>query len=217
MKRRSSGSSDDGDESSLESDIPDSDTRLRTRTSPARIRRPSSLNWKPTNDHNGRNNQTREDIQTTTALKPTSLAAPSTPDMALARTPTQSPSPNRRTSRPRFSIIVLLVSALGIALLMGILRSLVTSQLDPKGCRMSYMRPSYVRYTEFDTEHTRFATKYSLYLYREQGIEPADKVCITISQISTGVELLNSYIDSSLEFPYFLSLVTQEATSRSVL
>jgi UPF0716 family protein affecting phage T7 exclusion len=70
----------------------------------------------------------------------------------------------------------LLTSALGIVILISILRSLVTSQLDPKGCRMSYMRPSYVRFTEFDTEHTRFATKYSLYLYREQGIEPPDKV-----------------------------------------
>lgn len=181
MKRRSSGSADDGDESSLESDIPDPDSKLKTRTSPARSRRPSSLNWKPSNDRNGRNDQAREDTQTATALKPTSLAAPSTPDMALARTPTQSPSPNRRTNRPRFSIVVLLVSALGIALLISILRSLVTSQLDPKGCRMSYMRPSYVRFTEFDTEHTRFATKYSLYLYREQGVEPADKVCGAIA------------------------------------
>ncbi|GKU02063.1 gpi inositol-deacylase [Fusarium langsethiae] len=176
MKRRSSGSADDGDESSLESDIPDPDPRLTTRTSPTRIRRPSSLNWKPSHDRNGRNGQARDDIQTAAGLKPTSLAAPSTPDMALARTPTQSPSPNRHTRRPRFSIVVLLVSTLGIALLLSILQSLVTSQLDPKGCRMSYMRPSYVRFTEFDTEHTRFATKYSLYLYREQGIEPADKL-----------------------------------------
>ncbi|KAM0199594.1 hypothetical protein ACHAPA_006905 [Fusarium lateritium] len=176
MKRRSSGSADDGDESSLESDIPDPDPNLKTRTSPARARRPSSLNWKPSNDRNGRNKHARDETQTTAALKPTSLAAPSTPDMALARTPTQSPSPNRRTHRPRFSIIVLVTSALGIALLMSILRSLVTSQLDPKGCRMSYMRPSYVRFTEFDTEHTRFATKYSLYLYREQGVEPVDKL-----------------------------------------
>uniref|UniRef100_A0A0D2XJT7 GPI inositol-deacylase n=1 Tax=Fusarium oxysporum (strain Fo5176) TaxID=660025 RepID=A0A0D2XJT7_FUSOF len=176
MKRRSSGSADDGDESSLDSDIPDPDPNSKTRTSSARARRPSSLNWKPSNDRNGRNGQPREEPRQTTALKPTSLAAPSTPDMALARTPTQSPSPNRRIPRPRFSIVVLLTSALGIVILISILRSLVTSQLDPKGCRMSYMRPSYVRFTEFDTEHTRFATKYSLYLYREQGIEPPDKL-----------------------------------------
>ncbi|CZR46455.1 putative sphingosine-1-phosphate lyase [Fusarium proliferatum ET1] len=176
MKRRSSGSADDGDESSLDSDVPDPDPNSKTRISPARARRPSSLNWKPSNDRNGRNGQPREEPRQTTALKPTSLAAPSTPDMALARTPTQSPSPNRRIPRPRFSIVVLLISALGIVILISILRSLVTSQLDPKGCRMSYMRPSYVRFTEFDTEHTRFATKYSLYLYREQGIEPPDKL-----------------------------------------
>lgn len=42
---------------------------------------------------------------------------------------------------------------------------------------MSYMRPSYVHFSEFDTEHTRFATKYSLYLYREQGVDEEDKVC----------------------------------------
>ncbi|KAF4591523.1 GPI inositol-deacylase [Ophiocordyceps camponoti-floridani] len=36
---------------------------------------------------------------------------------------------------------------------------------------MSYMRPSYVHLTDFGNEHTRFATKYSLYLYREQGID----------------------------------------------
>jgi hypothetical protein len=177
MKRRSSGSADDGDESSLESDIPDPDSGSKTRSSPTRSRRPDSLNWKPSNGRNGHNGHAREEPQPTTTLKPTSLAAPSTPDMALARTPNQSPSPSRRTRRSsRFSPVVLLTSALGIALLIGILRSLVTRQLDPKGCRMSYMRPSYVRFTEFDTEHTRFATKYSLYLYREQGIEQPDKV-----------------------------------------
>lgn len=178
MKRRSSGSADDGDESSLECDIPDPDLSSKTRSSPTRSRRPDSLNWKPSNGRNGHIGHAREEPQPTTTLKPTSLAAPSTPDMALARTPNQSPSPSRRTRRSsRFSPVVLLTSALGIALLIGILRSLVTRQLDPKGCRMSYMRPSYVRFTEFDTEHTRFATKYSLYLYREQGIEQPDKVC----------------------------------------
>ncbi|KAF4982918.1 hypothetical protein FZEAL_1546 [Fusarium zealandicum] len=177
MKRRSSGSADDGDESSLESDIPDPDHSSKTRPSPTRTRRPSSLNWKPSNGHNGHNGHARDEPQPTTALKPTSLAAPSTPDMALARTPSQSPSPGHRTRRSsRFSLVVLLTSALGLALLFGILRSLVTRQLDPKGCRMSYMRPSYVRYTDFDTEHTRFATKYSLYLYREQGVDQEDKL-----------------------------------------
>ena len=41
---------------------------------------------------------------------------------------------------------------------------------------MSYMRPSYAKLSDFDTEHTRLASKYSLYLYREQGIDHDVKV-----------------------------------------
>ncbi|SPQ20057.1 cb516840-41ca-456e-a224-aaf7ec81a98f [Thermothielavioides terrestris] len=41
---------------------------------------------------------------------------------------------------------------------------------------MSYMRPSYAKLNEFDTEHTRLASKYSLYLYREQGVDHDTKV-----------------------------------------
>lgn len=80
--------------------------------------------------------------------------------------------------RPKSSILAVLVALCGIALLSTILHSLVTRQLDPKGCRMSYMRPSYHRFDGFDTEHTRFATKYSLYLYREQGVDVENKVCL---------------------------------------
>ncbi|KAJ3496845.1 hypothetical protein NLG97_g2359 [Lecanicillium saksenae] len=41
---------------------------------------------------------------------------------------------------------------------------------------MSYMRPSYIHFREFDTEHTRFATKYSLHLYREQGFDDESRL-----------------------------------------
>jgi hypothetical protein len=33
------------------------------------------------------------------------------------------------------------------------------------------MRPTYIKLVEFDSEHTRFASKYSLHLYRERGID----------------------------------------------
>lgn len=36
---------------------------------------------------------------------------------------------------------------------------------------MSMMTPTYIKLSGFDTEHSRFATKYSLYLYREEGID----------------------------------------------
>ena len=85
------------------------------------------------------------------------------------RTTLDKPGP-RRGRGPWFTTIsVALVALLGLSLLATVLYSLSTRQLDPKGCRMSYMRPSYIKYDEFDTEHTRFASKYSLYLYREQG------------------------------------------------
>ena len=69
-----------------------------------------------------------------------------------------------------------ITSLLGIGFLAAIIHSSVTRQLDPKGCRMSYMRPAYARLNDFDTEHTRFASKYSLYLYREGGIDEDTRV-----------------------------------------
>ena len=37
---------------------------------------------------------------------------------------------------------------------------------------MSMMAPAYLKLSGFDTEHSRFASKYSLYLYREEGVDP---------------------------------------------
>jgi len=55
--------------------------------------------------------------------------------------------------------------------------SFLNLQRDAKGCRMSFMYPSYAKLSDFDTEHTRFATKYSLYLYREQKMDLSMEVC----------------------------------------
>ena len=41
---------------------------------------------------------------------------------------------------------------------------------------MSYMMPTFTRFSDFDTEHTRFASKYSLYLYRERGVDEDTRV-----------------------------------------
>ncbi|RLV85094.1 GPI inositol-deacylase [Meyerozyma sp. JA9] len=43
---------------------------------------------------------------------------------------------------------------------------------DSPGCRQVFMGPSYARIRAFDESHTKFASKYSLYLYREQGKDP---------------------------------------------
>lgn len=43
--------------------------------------------------------------------------------------------------------------------------------LSPQGCRMSWMRPSYILQKDFDTSWTPLARRYSLWLYREGNTE----------------------------------------------
>lgn len=68
------------------------------------------------------------------------------------------------------SLLVLSTTALSILILLGIVNSFLTRQRDPVGCGMVWMRPIYAKYEGFDSEWTRFASKYGLYLYREGGI-----------------------------------------------
>ena len=84
--------------------------------------------------------------------------------------------PLRRRSPWRYSLLILITTALAGGLVFMIVHSLLTRQLDTKGCAMSYMDPAYARLTDFDTEHTRFASKYSLYLYREVGVDEDTRV-----------------------------------------
>lgn len=74
------------------------------------------------------------------------------------------------------SVPTLATLAAAALLLCAIWQSFVTRQLDPKGAGMSRMASSYVHFAGFDTEHTRFATKYNLYLYRELGIDEDPRV-----------------------------------------
>nr|POE94438.1 gpi inositol-deacylase [Quercus suber] len=87
------------------------------------------------------------------------------------------PSQRLRAQGPwSCSVLTLATSACSILLLLTIIRSFITLQLDPKGCAMSYMMPSFAHFSDFDTEHTRFASKYSLYLYREGGVDEDTRV-----------------------------------------
>ncbi|KAK5175490.1 GPI inositol deacylase [Saxophila tyrrhenica] len=93
--------------------------------------------------------------------------------------PTEEPPRHSRAhvrSPWRCSFLTLAASACSILLLLAIAHAFLTRQLDPKGCAMSYMRPSFSRFADFDTEHTRFASKYSLYLYREGGVDEDTRV-----------------------------------------
>ena len=74
------------------------------------------------------------------------------------------------------SILIITVTALAIVLLLSIVHTFLTRQLDPKGCDMCWSRPIYIKFSDFDTEHTRFASKYSLHLLREGGFDEDPKV-----------------------------------------
>ncbi|KAF5321343.1 hypothetical protein D9619_000541 [Psilocybe cf. subviscida] len=45
----------------------------------------------------------------------------------------------------------------------------ISNNLSPQGCRMSWMSPSYVQQSQFNTSWSPLAARYSLWLYREVG------------------------------------------------
>ncbi|KAJ9154972.1 GPI inositol-deacylase [Pleurostoma richardsiae] len=152
------------------------------RPSSARSRRSGNFTWKLPHSRNGSIDKA---ALSTTEFAPASPGAgvgggaddEEESDEMEKMPGSRSPGRRPRSRNPwAITILTLVVSLLGIAFLATILRSVATRQIDPKGCRMSYMRPSYAKLKDFDTEHTRFASKYSLYLYREQGIDDDTKL-----------------------------------------
>lgn len=83
------------------------------------------------------------------------------------------PGSKGRSIRPG-RLVLLLVAFFGLLLfyLTGALYFKTLSGADASGCRKVYMFPSYARIKSFDETHTKFASKYSLYLYREQNKDP---------------------------------------------
>lgn len=61
---------------------------------------------------------------------------------------------------------------------------------ESPSCRIVYMFPSYARIKTFDESHTKFASKYSLYLYREQGKDPIPDENDNTSQLLNGIPVL---------------------------
>ena len=74
------------------------------------------------------------------------------------------------------SALTLALTALGTVLLLTILQAFFTRQVDPNGCIVPWTRPTYIAFKDFDTEHTRFATKYHLYLLRDGSYDEDPKV-----------------------------------------
>jgi len=144
---------------------------IDTRPSTARSRLPNSTNWKPTESRNGQ-------IEKHRSAQPAVISVPSKGPIEADKMPDSRQNARRSRLRSPWSCSPLtLVTTLAATLcLAAIIHSFVSRQLDIKGCRMSYMRPSFAKLSDFDTEHTRFASKYSVYLYREGMVDEDTKV-----------------------------------------
>ena len=159
----------------LNSEIPshELDRRKSTdqRPSTARSRLPNSMNWKSIETRNGQMNKSGP--AESSVISVPSKDAIADDKMAESRQTT-------RRSRPQSpwscSLLTFATTIISLLSLVAIIHSFTTRQLDTKGCRMSFMRPSFAKLSDFDTEHTRFASKYSVYLYREGQVDEDTKV-----------------------------------------
>lgn len=117
-------------------------------------------------------------VAATTAMNETSV----TKDVAALLQPDEDKDVvNARTKRLRgawsWSLVTVASTVLAAVLGFLIFSSFFNRQLDPKGCSMAYMWPNFVKMTNFGSEYTPFSGKYSLYLYREGGIDQDARVC----------------------------------------
>lgn len=87
------------------------------------------------------------------------------------------------------SILALSTALAGVFFLLYIAHSFVNRSVGADGCRVPMMSPTYLRMVGFDAEHTRFASKYNLYLYREEGVDHYSQenigVCSSINRYSS--------------------------------
>ncbi|KAI9574304.1 PGAP1-like protein-domain-containing protein [Boletus coccyginus] len=90
--------------------------------------------------------------------------------------------------------------------------------ISPQGCRMSWMSPSYLLQSEFNTSWTPLAGRYSLWLYREVGWEPSQAAGLPVLFIpgNAGSSHQVRSIASSAARQYFSSpfVVSHEFTGR---
>ena len=78
---------------------------------------------------------------------------------------------NNNTNYVSNKTVLLTTSLIGLftMLLIAFSFTIPFSGADSPYCKGVYMNPAYAKIRAFDSSYTRFASKYSLYLYREQG------------------------------------------------
>lgn len=156
----------------------------RRKSTIARSRRPSNTNWKPVESRNG--SIDKKSIQSNDL----SVIAMSPKEAHITDRMPESRRPKRLRSPWSISLLTIITTGAALLILTSIVHSFLNRQLDNKGCRMSYMRPSFAKLSDFDTEHTRFASKYSVYLYREGMVDEDTKVK---RRFATELTMLTNY------------------------
>ncbi|KAK2465990.1 hypothetical protein APHAL10511_001631 [Amanita phalloides] len=81
----------------------------------------------------------------------------------------------------------------------------VSQQLSPQGCRMSWMSPSYVLQSQFNSSRTPLGGRYSLWLYREVGWDASQ-----ITRDSTPVLFIPGNAGSSHQIRSIASSATRQ-------
>jgi GPI inositol-deacylase len=178
--------------------IEDADVQVAADTSSSRERGETLDEWNHTlhvevHGQAGEWNKTTQNLESSPRARVSAswkrqVATPSTPetsaDKALlagegksadSMADTRGALRSRTRSPWSCSLLTAITAATAVVFLLAIIHSAVTRQLDLQGCVMSRMSPTYIKLFGFDTEHTRFATKYSLYLYREEGVDEYSK------------------------------------------
>lgn len=129
--------------------------------------------------------------------KPSSLMIP----LASQRLPMESsPEAHQRARSSRLrspwtcSILTALTTLLASVFLFSILRSFSARQTGGDGCGIPVMSPAFLPMEGFDTEHTRFASKYNLYLYREAGVDGYNRDNFGVSVLKLARKVVNSLI-----------------------
>lgn len=105
---------------------------------------------------------------TSTTASSRTLSRPTTP---IPSSPTFPPLSLPRARHYGCSLLTIVITIIAVSGLAAIMDSFVRFQQEPGTCVMSWMNPSYVPMTGFDSSFTRLAAKYSLYLYREGGVD----------------------------------------------
>ena len=92
------------------------------------------------------------------------------------------------------SLLIAFTTVLAVVFLLSIVYSFAARSAGSNGCGVPMMNPTFIRMVGFDTEHTRFASKYNLFLYREEGVDQYNQenigVCLIYTHLAVYLLLL---------------------------